>query len=354
MGMSLEKTGKIQVVGSFTDAGEALGMVKRLSPDVVFLDIEMLGISGLELAEKMMEMGCDAEIVFVTAFEKYALDAFRVNAIDYILKPFSAEDISKAVAKLQKKIVRETVSGKQTKSRDICCFGMLGVYESNGVDVVRWRTSKAEELFAFLLMNLDCEVSKWKIIEVLWPEYEPEKGNVHLHTTVYNIKKTLDAAKIKYELGCINGKYRLTLPESPMDTAEFEQLFGKWTDSRPIENCLKALELYKGRYLEQNEYLWSEGKAEEYARMYNRMVLQLEKHYEEEGDDRSAGEVLQRALVAAPLNDDLNETLLRLYLKNGDRGAATMHYNKMTERYLTELGIEPSEELRRLYELTVK
>jgi len=350
----LEKTGQIQVAETCTDAGEALGILERISPDVVFLDIEMPGISGLQLAEKMLDLDYDTEIIFVTAFDKYALEAFRVNAIDYILKPFSAEDISKAVAKLQKILSRRAVSDNQTKNSVIRCFGRLMVSEDGGTDAVKWRTSKAEELFAFLLMNLDCEVSKWKIIEVLWPEFEPEKGNVHLHTTVYNIKKTLGAAKINYELSCINGKYKLVLPDARMDTVEFEQLFGAWADTQPIENCLKALELYKGRYLEQNDYLWSEGKAEEYNRMYNRMVLHLEKHYEEEGDDRSAEAVLQKALITTPLDDEMNEMILRLYLKKGDCAAATIHYNRMTERYMTELGIEPDDALRRQYEIAVK
>ena len=98
----LEKTGQIRVVGSFMSAAHALSEVQNLKPDVAFLDIEMPEMSGLELAEKMIEAGNDIEIVFVTAYEKYALEAFRVNAIDYILKPLSLDDISQTITRLKK------------------------------------------------------------------------------------------------------------------------------------------------------------------------------------------------------------------------------------------------------------
>ena len=193
----LEKTGQICVVGAFMSAANALAEMQSLKPDVAFLDIEMSDMSGLELAEKIIDIGIDIEVVFVTAYDKYALEAFRVNAIDYILKPFSSDDIVQAITRLKKVKPLPVVSQMPADKGRIYCFGRLSVYGVGCRDAVKWRTSKTEELFAFMLQNLDSQVAKWRITEVLWPEYETEKQlYTHLYTTIYKVKKTLLAANI--------------------------------------------------------------------------------------------------------------------------------------------------------------
>ncbi|MDD3142518.1 MAG: response regulator, partial [Lachnospiraceae bacterium] len=220
----LEKTGQIRVVGSFTSAAHALFEVQNLKPDVVFLDIEMPEMSGLELAEKMIAAGNDMEIVFVTAYDKYALEAFRVNAIDYLLKPLSFDDILQTIARLKKRRPLPVSSQTSTDKGHIYCFGRLLVCAADCQKAIKWRTSKAEELFAFMLQNLNKEVSKWKIAQVLWPECETERINVYLHTTIYKVKKTLLSANIKFDFEFINGRYKLELPDVYIDTKEFETI----------------------------------------------------------------------------------------------------------------------------------
>ena len=121
----LEKTGEICVVGSFTHAADALLKMQRLKPDVAFLDIEMPEMSGLELAEKIIDAGSDVEIVFVTVYDKYALEAFRVNAIDYILKPFSPEDIAQAITRLKRIKPLPDACQIPADKAQIHCFGRL-------------------------------------------------------------------------------------------------------------------------------------------------------------------------------------------------------------------------------------
>jgi DNA-binding LytR/AlgR family response regulator len=84
------------------DHGEAaINVIATHHPDFVFLDIEMPGISGLDVAAEARSMASEAYIVFVTAFDKYAIDAFEQGAIDYLLKPASAARLAKTVARLQ-------------------------------------------------------------------------------------------------------------------------------------------------------------------------------------------------------------------------------------------------------------
>ncbi|SHO48320.1 response regulator [Anaerocolumna xylanovorans] len=352
----LEKTGQICVVGSFMSAVHALSEVQNLKPDVAFLDIEMPEMSGLELAEKIIEAGNDIEIVFVTAYDKYALEAFRVNAINYILKPLSSDYISQTITRL-KKIKPSPVSPQMPADKGrIYCFGRLLVYGAGYRQAVKWRTSKAEELFAFMLQNLNNEVSKWKITQALWPECETEKLNVNLYTTVYQVKKTLLSANIKFDFAFVNGRYKLELPEVYIDSAEFETITNTKIilSAASIERYKKVLSLYKGNYLDENEYRWSQSKVEEYSRRYCSLVFDFVKYYETGMDYANAEKILQEALTKVPLDDDLNGMLLKLFFIKKDKVSLVMHYNKIEKLYKAELGIAPNAAMQDLFNRAFK
>lgn len=351
----LEKTGQICVAGSFLSAADALAEMQNQKPDVAFLDIEMPDISGLELAEKIIDSGLDIEIVFVTAYDKYALEAFRVNAIDYILKPFSLDDITQAITRLKKVKPLPAVSQMPADTGRINCFGRLSVYGAGNREAVKWRTSKTEELFAFMLQNLNIEVAKWKITQVLWPECEAEKQlNTNLYTTVYKVKKTLLSANIKFNFTFINGRYKLELPDAYIDVSEFKTI----TDDEialsaaSIERYKKALSLYEGNYLEENAYLWSQSKAEQYLIRYRSLVSEFVKYYTAKTDYANAEKILQRAVTKEPLDDGLNEMLLKLFFMKKDKASLVMYYNKIKELYKSELGIEPNAVMRDLFNRT--
>ena len=348
----LEKTGHICVVGSFMSAADALAETQSLKPDVAFLDIEMPDMSGLELAEKIIDSGIDIEIVFVTAYDKYALEAFRVNAIDYILKPFSSDDIAQVITRLKKVKPLPAVSQMPADKGRIYCFGRLSVYGAGCGEAVKWRTSKTEVLFAFMLQNLNSEVAKWKITQTLWPECETERQlNTHLYTTVYKVKKTLLSANIKFDFTFINGSYKMELPDAYIDASEFEALTNAKIafSAMSIEKYKKVLDLYKGNYLEDNEYPWSQNKTEEYSKRYRSLVFELVRYYTTESDYTGAEGILQKALTIIPLDDELNEMLLKLYFMKKDKTSIIAHYNKIKELYKSELGITPNRSMQELF-----
>lgn len=98
----LKDTGKIKVIGEAEDVHQALWDINEKQPDAVFLDIELEGGNGLELAKQFNNMKKRPMIVFVTAYDEYALDAFELDAVDYIVKPIDKNRLLKAVDKLVK------------------------------------------------------------------------------------------------------------------------------------------------------------------------------------------------------------------------------------------------------------
>ncbi|ENC9554395.1 two-component system response regulator BtsR [Aeromonas hydrophila] len=97
----LEQAGNIRLLGECAHAMEALPAIHRLKPDLLFLDIQMPRISGLELVS-MLDPDLRPHIVFITAYDEFALRAFEENALDYLLKPVTAERMNKALERIQR------------------------------------------------------------------------------------------------------------------------------------------------------------------------------------------------------------------------------------------------------------
>lgn len=106
----IEEQGEHQVIAEASSGIEALEKIDAMKPDLILLDIRMPGMDGMEVAGHLLDMEEAPAIVFVTAYDEYALEAFRVQAVDYLLKPIKADrlyEAFKAAAKLNKRQFKE-------------------------------------------------------------------------------------------------------------------------------------------------------------------------------------------------------------------------------------------------------
>ena len=101
----LEQMG-IEVIAQAGNGLEAVGLVERLAPEVVFLDVQMPGLTGFEVAHRLIQNGTSPNIVFVTAFDRHAIEAFEVNAVDYLLKPVESARLEKAVERARQRMAQ--------------------------------------------------------------------------------------------------------------------------------------------------------------------------------------------------------------------------------------------------------
>lgn len=103
----LEQINGAEVVGEAANGSSALKGIRETRPQLIFLDIQMPGMTGLELAQFLCELPYKPLLIFATAFDEYALEAFEVDAIDYMRKPFTQERVAKAFAKALKVLSSE-------------------------------------------------------------------------------------------------------------------------------------------------------------------------------------------------------------------------------------------------------
>jgi two-component system LytT family response regulator/two-component system response regulator LytT len=108
----LDRLGEVEVVAQAGNGLEALSAVERSQPDVVFLDIQMPGLDGFEVARRLLESPEQAPaLVFVTAFDQHAVEAFEVNAVDYLLKPVDAGRLEQALARARRRLSLDRPAG---------------------------------------------------------------------------------------------------------------------------------------------------------------------------------------------------------------------------------------------------
>src|ERR1700730_12539312 len=107
LGYLLGQVGGIEVVGQAGNGVEALVTIERLQPDVVFLDVQMPGLTGFEVARRMLDGEATAHIIFVTAYDQHAIEAFEVNAVDYLLKPVDQARLEVAVDRARGRIASD-------------------------------------------------------------------------------------------------------------------------------------------------------------------------------------------------------------------------------------------------------
>jgi two-component system, LytTR family, response regulator LytT len=105
LGYLLGQLGGVEVIGQAGNGLEALSTIDRLQPDVVFLDVQMPGLTGFEVARRLLEGRGASHIIFVTAYDQHAIEAFEVNAVDYLLKPVDQSRLEVAVERARRRMV---------------------------------------------------------------------------------------------------------------------------------------------------------------------------------------------------------------------------------------------------------
>ena len=111
----LERLEGIEIVSQAADGLQALEEIARLEPDVAFLDVQMPGLTGFEVARRLLEGGTDLAVVFVTAFDHRAIEAFEVNAVDYVLKPVEPARLEQAVQRVRKRRSEQPIGDQLEK-----------------------------------------------------------------------------------------------------------------------------------------------------------------------------------------------------------------------------------------------
>ena len=282
--------GNIEIVGIFTKPNEAINKLLQERMNVGFLDIEMPGLS----------------------------------------------------AGKQEKLIKQ----RQTRKSQIICFGRFEWINDANPELtfpVKWRTSKERELMAYLVHHRNTYVTKEKILEDIWPNANLDKVTAHLHTYIYSIRKKIASVGDNYKLEFHNNCYRLEMRGGACDVAEFERVTSGEMVITPesIGEFEKIANLYKSNYMEEDGYVWAQQAQEKYKNDYFELMRRMADYHLSVQNHRAAGHCLRNALLQNPFLDDINEEMLRIYAKMGDRLSMQQHYERFVKLLQEELGTTP-------------
>lgn len=333
----------VEITGAYTEPIEALKNIDKTKPDVVFLDIEMGSMGGLELASVFLDNQSNVEIVFVTAYSQYAIDAFELNAIDYLQKPVQENRMKKTIERLRSKINSPTslIRGDLR----LRCFGDLQILDSCDKPLT-WRTQKAKELFVYLWYKGEA-VSKSLIMDDIFTNKNLEKAGALLHTTVYQLRKNLE--KLGYSKGIeySNDSYCLNVPIKS-DVSELKYTLDKKHYSE--DDIDKILKIYIGDFLEKEEYFWAMDQRQEYSQQVSeKLERYAAKLLQQDEFPQTIKLILEKLLKIDAYNENAANMRIIYYGKTGNRTELEKFYKAFEKTLLEELDICPAEATAALY-----
>ena len=223
----------IDEVYKFSNCTSALEWLAGNRADIAFLDINMRGMTGLEMARNIATLQPDCKIVFCTGYSEHALDAFRLHASGYLMKPITEQDVQTEIDHIKRAIV-------SPKALTVKCFGTFQVLHK-GVPL-RFKRSKTLELFAYLVDRNGAGVSAKQICAVLWEDDLAESRHMNYFWQLLDdLRRTLKELEADNVLLKIGNRYALDMDKLDCDYHSYLE-----TGSPP----------FRGEYMTQ--YSWAE------------------------------------------------------------------------------------------------
>ena len=244
----MENVQGVETLRTFQSGKDALDWARSHEVNAAFLEMEMPSMHGLQLAKKLHAINENIGVVFLTASGQFALEAFAVDAIGYVLKPYTCEDIRRELHKVERYMPR---------ARQRITITTIP-YFSIHVDgrEVRIPSKKCRELLAFFVDRAGIAVSSGEIVSCVWPERADDEATGTLLRVTYNrLFHFLEDAGIGHILASQNRQRWLVRESVDCDLY------------RILEGDLEAGRTYTGEYL--REYSWSEYTNARLAKLLN-------------------------------------------------------------------------------------
>lgn len=343
----------IKIVGQYTDVVEAIEKIKQSHLQLVFLDIEMPKMKGIEAAEKILTINDNIHIIFVTAHNHYAIEAFEVDAMDYIMKPVIKRRLDKTMNKIIKRIPvddqEKPIQVEKENNNKILCFDNLQWISHSRA--IKWRTAKTKELIAFLLHHKGKFVHRDKIIENLWPDKQLDNSIKLLHTSIYNARKALKSQGNEDRIIFSNEMYKLNIEDVFCDVFEFDKMTAGDLEisQKNITQYEKVVQLYTGGYFQENDYLWIKDEQERLDYIYINLLKHISAYYMSQEQYQSAIPLLKTILEKNYYLEEIHRMVLITYISDGDYTSFINHYRQVKNTFKKELGIGLEASTEELY-----
>lgn len=348
----LSRIEDVEIVGMVRSSAEAVAFAAQHVVDLAFVDIMIAEDSGLTVALELRKRNADLDIVFVTSHKEYALDAFDVYPLDYIVKPVSLKRLEETVARAARGRVDKHNSGNADSSKRLSVTGLGGLQiSSEQGDSLKWMSRKSQELFAYLLLCHGNRVAKVRILEDLFHDREEKNSELYLNTALYQLRRTLSTNGIKGIISSNREHYQMSLELIKIDFIEFEERLSAFhtIDENNKEAAIAVENMYIGDLFDDKTYGWALVERERLSSLYEAFAKRLAKWLLDNNQIRQAVQIAKRLVRRNELDEEANMLLMHGFAALKDRQALQLHYKQYEALLMQELHIQPSAELAEWY-----
>ncbi|MCE5189136.1 MAG: response regulator [Eubacteriales bacterium] len=344
----LSRYSDIELKGSYGDPLEASEAICALRPDVVFLDIDMPKMNGFELAQEIQAQSTGTIVIFVTAYKKYALEAYNAYPLDFLVKPVSKTRLDETIEHLRRqyRLLHPTIE-KQSGFR-IKCFGSFEIITDSDA---RFPTRRVKELLLYLISRRGVAATREEMLDALFDRSNDRNSVNNLYVTLSRLRVLLncwDGGQSRIRLTSDNA---LLIAPGVCDYIDFIT-FARQHASISRESAGDAARLLKecaAPFLVNEPYEWCVDNGEEVETEYERIALELGDCYIAENRLEEAASVLTALLARNPLSTDGYASLLRIFMKTGDRASFATRYREYARMLKNEFSLKPEAVFRDFY-----
>lgn len=332
-----------------TDPLRALELIVQHKPDVVYLDIDMPRLDGLQLALSIQQRCPGIIIIFVTAHPQYALDAYKAHPLDFLLKPVRQTKLDDCMAYLRRQYALLHPEVPVERAFVFRCFGPFEI----ACDMeIKWGTRRVKELLLYLIGRNGSPASKAELLRALFGGQD-DKNTVHnLHMTVYRLKSLLDTLDPEHKFIRLTEDNTLITAPGVCDFTDFMR-FVRENAVITEQNASEAeriLALCRGPYLEKEVFDWISENADEVETEFERIALGLGSFYFSAGRLLEAERILSELVRRNALCGEGYALLLDIAIKSGNRACYLMRYEQYARILKKELRLKPAAGYREHYE----
>lgn len=344
----LSRYSDIKIIGSYADPLEAREAICALHPDVVFLDIDMPKLNGFELAQEIQTLCASTVIIFITAYKKYALEAYNAYPLDFLVKPVSKTRLDETIEHLRRQYRLLHPAIEKQSDFKIKCFGTFEVKTESDA---RFPTRRVKELLLYLIARRGAAATREEMLDALFDRSNDRNTVNNLYVTLSRLRVLLncwDGGQTRIRLTSDNA---LLIAPGVCDYIDFITFARQHASiSRgSAEHAARLLKECTEPFLLNEPYEWCIDNSEEAETEYERIALELSDCYIAENRLEEANSVLTALLARNPLSTDGYASLLRLFIKTGDRASFAARYREYARMLKNEFGLKPEAAFRDFY-----
>ena len=241
------------IIYTVNDPYDALEIIQQQKIDIMFCDVNMPGMDGLELVQRIQKITEDIDVIFTTGYAHYSLDAWKTMAQAFILKPVGEDEIREVLDKIMRRRKAQTVIAAQSKAEiksfekqkeiKAMCFGNFELFYKD--KPIRFTRKKSKEMMAYLIDRRGAAITTEQIRTILWEEdVDTEEKHGYVRVLANDIRKAF--ANIGVESILINeqNSYRVDISRISCDYYDF------------LEGDVHARRTFQEEYMSQ--YFWAE------------------------------------------------------------------------------------------------